>query len=75
MIGAAVVGSWFGAGFVSGAPRRKIQIGMGLALLGAALLMFLMKIYDVPPAAATRWADGLEARQAGRGGTSCSARS
>ncbi len=49
MIGAAVVGSWFGAGFVSGAPRRKIQIAMGLALLAAAAL-FLMKIYDVTPA-------------------------
>jgi uncharacterized membrane protein YfcA len=49
MIGAAVVGSWFGAGFVSGAPRRKIQIAMGLALLAAAAL-FLMKIYEVTPA-------------------------
>ncbi|HSS76048.1 MAG TPA: sulfite exporter TauE/SafE family protein [Thermoanaerobaculia bacterium] len=49
MIGAAVVGSWFGAGFVSGAPRRKIQIAMGFALLAAAAL-FLMKIYEVTPA-------------------------
>ena len=49
MIGAAVLGSWFGAGFVAGAPRRKIQIGMGFALLAAAAL-FLMKIYDLAPA-------------------------
>jgi len=49
MIGAAIAGSWFGAGFVSGAPRRKIQIAMGFALLAAAAL-FLMKIYEVTPA-------------------------
>lgn len=48
MIGAAVAGSWFGAGFVSGAPRRKIQIAMGFALLAAAAL-FLMAIYKLTP--------------------------
>src|SRR2546428_11961799 len=36
LIGAAVAGSWFGAGVVSGFSRQRIQIGMGLALLGAA---------------------------------------
>jgi uncharacterized membrane protein YfcA len=49
MIAAACLGSWIGAGFVAQASRRKIQIGMGLALLAAAAL-FLMKIYDVLPA-------------------------
>jgi len=49
MIGAAVVGSWFGAGFVSEAPRRKIQIAMGFALLAAAAL-FLMTIFNLAPA-------------------------
>lgn len=39
MIAAAVVGSWVGAGVVVHWPRRKIQIGMGLALLAAAALM------------------------------------
>lgn len=39
MIAASVAGSWLGAGIVSGLPRRQIQIGMGLALLGAAVLM------------------------------------
>ncbi|HEX4959843.1 MAG TPA: sulfite exporter TauE/SafE family protein [Thermoanaerobaculia bacterium] len=48
MIGAAVMGSWFGAGFVSGAPRRKIQIAMGFALLAAAAL-FLMQIFNATP--------------------------
>jgi len=36
MIGAAVAGSWFGAGRVAHWPRRTIQIGMGIALLVAA---------------------------------------
>ena len=33
MIVAAVLGSWLGAGVVAGWPRRKVQIGMGIALL------------------------------------------
>jgi len=48
MIAASVLGSWLGAGFVAGAPRRRIQIGMGFALLVAAGF-FLMKIYEVKP--------------------------
>jgi uncharacterized membrane protein YfcA len=41
MIGAAVIGAFFGAGVVASWPRRKVQIGMGLALLAAATF-FLM---------------------------------
>jgi len=48
MIAAAVAGSWFGAGIVSSWPRRKIQIGMGFALLAAAAL-FLLKIFEIAP--------------------------
>ena len=48
LIGAAVAGSWFGAGIVSGFPRHKIQIGMGLALLGAAVLMALAALQLLP---------------------------
>jgi uncharacterized membrane protein YfcA len=48
MIAAAVAGSWFGAGVVSGWPRRKIQIGMGFALLVAATL-FVMQIFKIAP--------------------------
>ncbi len=39
MIGASVLGAWFGAGVVSGWPRRRVQVGMGSALLVAAALM------------------------------------
>jgi uncharacterized membrane protein YfcA len=39
MIGASMVGAWLGAGIVARWSRRAIQTGMGLALLGAVLLM------------------------------------
>ena len=46
---AAVVGAWLGAGVVAGLPRRKVQIGMGIALLGAATLM-LFSLLGIGPA-------------------------
>lgn len=36
MIASSVAGAWLGAGAVAVLPRRKVQIGMGLALLAAA---------------------------------------
>lgn len=39
MIGASVLGAWLGAGVVARLPRRKIQVGMGVALLAAAALL------------------------------------
>lgn len=48
MIAASVAGSWLGAGIVSGLPRRQIQVGMGLALLGAAVLMALSAADAMP---------------------------
>ena len=48
LIAASVVGSWFGAGVVARWPRRKIQIGMGLALLGASTLMLLSQVGVLP---------------------------
>jgi uncharacterized membrane protein YfcA len=48
VIAAHMVGAWLGAGVVSRLPRRKIQLGMGSALLGAAALM-LCKILDLLP--------------------------
>lgn len=48
MIGAAVLGAWLGAGVVARLPRRGVQIGMGVALVGAALLMFLSLLEFLP---------------------------
>jgi uncharacterized membrane protein YfcA len=48
MIVAACIGSWIGAGVVVHWPRRKIQIGMGTALLGAALLMLMTQLNLLP---------------------------
>src|SRR5437867_11393243 len=47
MIAASILGAWLGAGFVSRWPRRTVQIGMGIALLVAAGLMFMtqMKLF------------------------------
>ena len=44
MIAAAVLGSWLGAGVVARWPKRKIQVGMGSALLVAATLMLITQI-------------------------------
>jgi uncharacterized membrane protein YfcA len=49
MIAGAVAGSWFGAGWVAGLPRRKVQIGVGCALL-FAFLVLLMRQFDLFPA-------------------------
>jgi uncharacterized membrane protein YfcA len=48
MILGAVLGSYFGAGFVAGLSRRSVQIGMGAALLCAAILM-LYSIFSAEP--------------------------
>jgi uncharacterized membrane protein YfcA len=48
LIGASVAGAWLGAGVVSGWPRRRVQIGMGTALLVAATLMFMTQLGLVP---------------------------
>ncbi len=39
MIASSVVGAWFGAGVVSGLPKRRIQLGLGGALVVAAVLL------------------------------------
>jgi uncharacterized membrane protein YfcA len=48
MIAAACVGAWLGAGVVSGLSRRKIQIGMGTALLALALIVALTALKVIP---------------------------
>ncbi len=39
LIAASVLGAWLGAGIVTRLPRRRIQLGMGLALLAAVSLI------------------------------------
>jgi len=48
MIVAAVAGAWLGAGIVARAPRRIIQLGMGVALLVAAALMLAKNLGWLP---------------------------
>jgi uncharacterized membrane protein YfcA len=57
MIAASVLGAWLGAGIVSGWSRRNVQVGMGFALLAAAVLL-LMRIFSIAPEAAGTY--GLE---------------
>jgi len=49
MIAAAVLGAWLGAGIVARWPKRKVQIGMGAALLAAATF-FTMRNLGLFPA-------------------------
>jgi uncharacterized membrane protein YfcA len=48
LIAAAVLGAWLGAGVVASWPKRKVQIGMGAALLGAAALMLMTQLNLFP---------------------------
>ena len=48
MIAASVVGAWLGAGVVARWPRRKIQIGMGIALLVTAGFMLMTGLKLLP---------------------------
>jgi uncharacterized membrane protein YfcA len=52
LIVAAVLGAWLGAGLVARWPRRYVQIGMGGALLVAAVL-FVMKNLSILPGGGT----------------------
>src|SRR5262245_1979590 len=49
MIAAAVLGAWLGAGIVAGWSKRRVQVGMGFALLAAATF-FTMKNLGLFPA-------------------------
>lgn len=48
MIAAACTGAWFGAGIVARLARRRVQIGMGIALLGAAAIVLAQLLALVP---------------------------
>jgi uncharacterized membrane protein YfcA len=47
LIAAAVLGSWLGAGVVCRLPRRRIQVGMGAALLIAAIAFTLKNLDEL----------------------------
>jgi len=48
MILASCAGSWLGAGVVAKWPRRNVQIGMGLALIVAAVFFLLKQLGMLP---------------------------
>ncbi len=48
MIAASIVGAWLGAGIVARWPKRNVQIGMGMALIVAACLMFMTQMHLFP---------------------------
>jgi uncharacterized membrane protein YfcA len=52
LIAASAVGAWLGAGVVSSWPKRRIQLGMGFCLLGAATLM-LLGLFNITPVGGT----------------------
>jgi uncharacterized membrane protein YfcA len=48
MIAAAVAGAWIGAGVIARLPRQAIQLGMGVALLVAAILFVATNLKWLP---------------------------
>jgi uncharacterized membrane protein YfcA len=48
MLSAAALGAWLGAGVVAKLPRRKIQIGMGIALLAMAGFFLARQLQWMP---------------------------
>lgn len=60
MIGAAIVGAWLGAGVVAKWPRRNIQIGMGICLIGAAGLMAMTALKIAPGAGESLMLEGVK---------------
>jgi uncharacterized membrane protein YfcA len=48
MLAAAALGAWLGAGVVAKWPRRKIQIGMGIALLAMAGFFLARQLQWMP---------------------------
>lgn len=48
LIATSILGAWLGADVVSRLPRRPIQIGIGLALIVAAVLMVLSQLERFP---------------------------
>ena len=58
-VGSAVLGAWLGAGYIAKLPRRKIQIGMGLALMTAAVTLSMSQFGLFPLGGEARGVTGL----------------
>jgi uncharacterized membrane protein YfcA len=58
MIAAAVAGAWLGASSVARWPTRPIRIGLAVALLWAAALLFAQQLRLLPPGGQTLGLDG-----------------
>lgn len=48
MIISAIIGSWVGAGIISKLPEKKVQLTMGVALAGTAILIIMKQINLMP---------------------------
>jgi uncharacterized membrane protein YfcA len=59
MIAASVLGAWIGAGWVANLPRRRVQLGMGIALLAAALFMGGFELLGKPQGAGALGLEGV----------------
>lgn len=60
MIMAAVLGAWLGAGIVAKWSKRKVQIGMGFALLAAATFFTMKQRGLFPPGSDAIGVDGAK---------------
>ena len=74
MIAASVAGAWLGAGVVAAWPRRRVQVGMGLALLAAATFFAMTNLGLFPSGGDTLGPDVAAALGRASSATSCSAR-
>ena len=59
LIGASVIGAWLGAGVVAQWPRRNIQIGMGIALVIAAVTFVAANLGFAPVGGTTIGLSGV----------------
>ena len=59
MIAAAVAGAWLGAGVVAGWSKRNVQIGMGFALLAAAIFFTMKNLHRFPAGSAEIGVSGI----------------
>ena len=60
MIAAAITGAWLGSGIVASLSRRKIQIGMGIALFVAAGIFLASNLGLFPPGGVSESLWGLK---------------